>query len=59
MLDERTPPVFVSKLGLLPALKLVGPVEVARLMLPGRVEVYIESRVTACPLFVWMEGDAT
>ena len=58
MLDERTPPVFVPKLGLLPALKLVGPVEVARLMLPGRVEVGIESGVTACARFGCREGNA-
>ena len=48
-LGDRTPltlPVLVSRLSLPPPLKLVGPVEFVRLMLPGRVEVDIESGVT-------------
>ena len=57
MLDERTPPVFV--LNLLSALKLVGPVEFARLMLPGRVGVGIVSGVTACARCGCREGDAS
>ena len=48
-LGERTPLtllVFVSRLSLPAPLKPVGPVEFVRLMLPGRVEVDIESGVT-------------
>ena len=56
MLDERTPVVYVSNL--LSALKLLGPVEVARLMLPGRVGVDIECGVTACQQFGCREGNA-